>query len=193
MNRKMIARELVLAAREISAKHALDDPYKWGSKIEGHLDKLLKDLKRARGTSDFIDEKLLAEIIKEVDKASTLIQDANAGMSDISTNIESRRWNFNKNNYGEGWRKESSHKAREISAKPLDARGIKNDTMRATGKAVSALYKLDIDLADSYHGDKGKFDAALHELRFNHIRQAMELLNSGDLLNLIKKMEKNES
>ena len=103
MDEAMIARELLAVAKDLTAAHALDEPFALTDKIEKMLKDLLKSLKRAKGTSDYIDEKLLAEMIREVNKARELIEGVSAGASDISSNIESRRWNFTTKSYGPEW------------------------------------------------------------------------------------------
>lgn len=81
---------------------------------------------------------------------------------------------------------------KDLIAAKMDSAQAKAAVIRTASKVVSLLDSLDKILSAAYYGDKGDFDGALHELRFNHIRQAMDRLNTGDLLSLLKRMERAE-
>ena len=69
---------------------------------------------------------------------------------------------------------------------------LKKQVMVEVGKAVEALYNLDIALSKLYVGDKGAGDTALAELRTAHLRKALDALHTGDLLDLVDKIENTE-
>ena len=80
----------------------------------------------------------------------------------------------------------------ETASEETGEYSLKKEVMTETGKAVEALYHLDIALSKLYVGDKGTADTALATLRNEHIRKALDSLNTGDLLDLVDAIENTE-
>ena len=55
----------------------------------------------------------------------------------------------------------------------------------------TTLYNLDIYLASGYRGDKGEHDTALHKLRFDVVRKALDAVSSEKYFGLLDDIENN--